>query len=389
MGERTNGQRQAGLAAFRAAVRSQRVRRAFMWAHRWLGLTGGIVVVLVGLTGSFLVFYREIDAALNPALYAPAGPDQSVTLIDVMRAAAAADTAPISTIVAPDRAWPVWVVMHSHESEKGRYPNLWTTMVDPSNGRVLGRRDYTNSFAFTIYRLHHTLLLYEWWGKELVGVVGFMLFGSALSGLYLWWPRQGRFWRSMSVRKGVSRQRFVIDIHNTAGFWALIALVVISITGAGIIFPGVVRPVVGLLSQATPYPSPRIESPPPKGTPQLPPDAIVRVARAAKPGLMIAMLDPPTEIRNTWRVLFRSEGADPAVRSRGAIWLDPWSGAVVHDRTSDAMQMGDRYMTEQLWLHNGATFGLVGRLLVFIAGFAPLALVISGWMIWLGKPPRK
>lgn len=389
MGERTNGQRQAGLAAFRAAVRSQRVRRAFMWVHRWLGLIGGIVVVLVGLTGSFLVFYREIDAALNPALYAPAGPEQSVTLIDVMRAAAAADTAPIATITAPDRPWPVWVVMHTHESEKGRYPNLWTTMVDPSNGRVLGRRDYTNSFAFTVYRLHHTLLLYEWWGKELVGVVGFMLFGSALSGLYLWWPRQGRFWRSMSLRKGVSRQRFVIDIHNTAGSWALIAIVVISITGVGIVFPGVVRPVVGLLSQATPYPSPRIESPPPKGTPQLPPDAIVRAARAAKPGLMIAMLDPPTEIRNTWRVLFRSEGADPAVRSRGAIWLDPWSGAVVHDRTSDAMQMGDRYMTEQLWLHNGATFGLVGRVLVFIAGFAPLALVISGWMIWLGKPPRK
>lgn len=388
MGERTNGPRQAGLAAFRSAVRP-RVRRVFMWAHRWLGLIGGIVVVLMGLTGSFLVFYREIDAALNPGLYAPAGPAQSVTLTDVMRAAAAADSAPISTIVAPDRSWPVWVVIHSHESEKGRYPNLWTTMVDPSNGRVLGRRDYTNSFAFTIYRLHDTLLLHEWWGKELVGVVGFMLFGSALSGLYLWWPRQGRFWRSISVRRGVSRQRFVVDIHNTAGFWALSALVVVSITGAGIVFPDAVRPVVGLLSQATPYPSPRIESPPPKGTPQLSPDAIVRVARAAKPGLMIAMLNPPTEVRNTWRVLFRSEGADPAVRSRGAIWLDPWSGAVVHDRTSDAMQMGDRYMTEQLWLHNGATFGLVGRLLVFMAGFAPLALVISGWMIWLGKPRRK
>jgi uncharacterized iron-regulated membrane protein len=310
-------------------------------------------------------------------------------LTDVLRAAAAVDPAPISTIVAPVRPWPVWVVIHTHESEKGRYPTLWTTMVDPSNGQVLGRRDYTNSFAFTIYRLHYSLLLYPWWGEELVGVVGFMLLGSALSGLYSWWPRQGRFWRSISVHKGVSPQRFVMDIHNTVGFWALTALVVISITGAGIVFPNAVRPVVSLLSQATPYPSPRIESPPPKGTPQLPPDAIVQAAQAAKPGMTIAMLDPPTELRNTWRVRFRSEGADPAVRSRGAIWLDPWSGAVLHDRTSDAMQMGDRYMTEQLWLHNGATFGLVGRLLVFLAGFAPLALVISGWMIWLGKPSRK
>src|SRR5438477_4062008 len=135
MVERTIGQRQAGLAAYRSAGRP-RVWRVLMWTHRWLGLIGGIVVVLMGLTGSFLVFYRETDAALNPALYAPAGPAQSVTLTDVMRAAAVADPAPISTIVAPDRPWPVWVVIHSHESEKGRSPSLWTTMVDPSNGRV-------------------------------------------------------------------------------------------------------------------------------------------------------------------------------------------------------------------------------------------------------------
>ena len=82
------------------------------------------------------------------------------------------------------------------------------------------------------------------------------------------------------------------------------------------------------------------------------------------------------------------QDADPAVRSRGAIWLDPWSGAVVRDRTADAMSMGDRYMTEQLWLHNGAAFGLCGRLLMFAAGFTPLFLFISGGIMWLKKRSR-
>lgn len=54
-------------------MRPGRLRHALSWAHRWLGLTGGIVMVLIGLTGSFIVFYREIDAALNPALYTPDG----------------------------------------------------------------------------------------------------------------------------------------------------------------------------------------------------------------------------------------------------------------------------------------------------------------------------
>jgi uncharacterized iron-regulated membrane protein len=65
--------------------------------------------------------------------------------------------------------------------------------------------------------------------------------------------------------------------------------------------------------------------------------------------------------------------------------FDPWTGAIVHDRSSDALSMGDRCMTEQLWLHNGATLGLVGRLLVFISRFAPLVLLVTGLAIWLNR----
>lgn len=341
--------------------------------------------MLIGLTGSFIVFYREIDAALNPALYTPATPEQRVVLSEVIGAAAAVDAAPISTILVPDRTWPVWVVIHAHETQRGHYPNRWTTMVDPSNGKVLGRRDYINAFALKVYRLHYTLLLYEWWGRELVGVAGFMLLGLTASGLLLWWPKPGRFWRSISVRRDVSLLRFAFDVHGATGFWALFVLLGLSITGIGLAFPDVVRPIVGVLSQPTPDPSPRIATPPPAGTPMLSPDAIMRRAEEAKPGRAVAMLNPPSEARNTWRVQFRPEGADPAVRARGAIWLDPWSGAVVNDRTSDAMSLGDRYVAEQLWLHNGATFGLPGRLLVFAAGFAPLVLFISGAIMWLKK----
>lgn len=362
-----------------------RLRRAFMWVHRWLGLTTGAILTLIGLTGSFNVFYREFDAALNPALYAPTGPERRVTVAEAMQAASIADPAPITALIAPDRTWPVWIAIHAYSNGNGHHPDFWTTMVDPSTGRVLGRRDYTHSFAFTIYRLHSTLLLQEWWGKELVGVMGLGLLGSALSGLYLWWPPPGRIWRSISVRKGVSPQRLMIDLHNSAGSWMLLALIVVAATGVGIVFPNAVRPIVSLFSVATPYPSPTVAAPPVKGAPTLSADQIVELARAAKPGLDIALLNPPVEARNTWRVLFHPQGADPALRSRGAIWLDRWTGALVHDRTPNVMSMGDRYVTEQLWLHNGATLGFAGRLLVFASGFAPLALLVTGFAIWRNK----
>jgi hypothetical protein len=96
-------------------------------------------------------------------------------------------------------------------------------------------------------------------------------------------------------------------------------LLAISITGIGVVFPGIVRPVVGRLSKATPDPSPSIETLLPKGTPQLSPDEIMRVAQATKPTMSITVLNPPTEISKPWRVRFHPNDADPALRSRGAI----------------------------------------------------------------------
>ncbi|CAN7589437.1 PepSY-associated TM helix domain-containing protein [Bradyrhizobium sp. LjRoot220] len=148
------------------------------------------------------------------------------------------------------------------------------------------------------------------------------------------------------------------------------------------------RTLVGLVSTATPYPSPTIKPAPPNGAARLSGDAIVLLARAAKPGFDIAQLNPPSETRNTWRVLLRPPGSDPALRTCGAIWLDPWTGALVHDRTPDSMSLGDRYLTEQLWLHNGSTFGLLGRLVVFASGFVPFILFVTSFQVWRSKRSR-
>jgi len=47
----------------------KRRRKLWLKAHLWLGLGLGLVWALIGLTGSVLVFWQEIDTALNPGLY--------------------------------------------------------------------------------------------------------------------------------------------------------------------------------------------------------------------------------------------------------------------------------------------------------------------------------
>src|SRR4249920_2111972 len=49
------------------------LRAFWVQVHLWLGLTLGTVGVLIGLSGSILVYDHEIDAQLNPQRYAASG----------------------------------------------------------------------------------------------------------------------------------------------------------------------------------------------------------------------------------------------------------------------------------------------------------------------------
>ena len=49
-------------------ARGGTLRRRMLFVHRWLGIILGVYFVMLGITGSLLVFAREIDRALNPEL---------------------------------------------------------------------------------------------------------------------------------------------------------------------------------------------------------------------------------------------------------------------------------------------------------------------------------
>ena len=59
-----------------------KVRPALVLAHRWFGLLGAIWLFLLGLTGAILVFYWELDHALNPELFRPSGAQEQISFQD-------------------------------------------------------------------------------------------------------------------------------------------------------------------------------------------------------------------------------------------------------------------------------------------------------------------
>lgn len=349
-----------------------------MWllAHRWIGLGLGSVLALIGLTGSINVFTRELDVAINPALYAATATAHPIGATTALRAAQAAVPEPIRFIRAPDATAPVWVGMFR------RHGDLWTVHVDPGTGAVLGTRDMDAAITRIVYKLHSELLLRRWWGKQMVGVLGLLLLVMAISGLVLWWPADG-FWRTLIRLRTRPRHILYHDLHALFGVWGGLILLLVSVTGVGVVFPGLIRPAVRLASPVAANPRPALP-----GRPRpfaIDADRAIAIALRAAPGESMSIVAPPAKPDNVWTIGLRWQTASPANQLAGRIWIDPWTGAIVADRSAVAETGGERFMDMQLWLHNGSMFGWTGRILVFLGGLSLPTFFVSGLLLWLRK----
>src|SRR5690606_35960742 len=64
-----------------------------------------------------------------------------------------------------------------------------------------------------------------------------VMLGLGLSGLVVWWPRPGRLRQALSVKWQSGAQRLNRDLHGAVGIWGWLLFVVISFSGAHIVFP--------------------------------------------------------------------------------------------------------------------------------------------------------
>ena len=365
-------------------------RRFWVTLHRWLGILGGGLIALVGLTGSLNVFHREIDAWVNPTLFTPVvvGGTHGIGADEALAVALAADrSGRVSLIRLPDPVWPVIVVNQTRQTPDGQ--RLFSIHIDPTTGQVLGSRDYDASFSRTVYKLHSKLLMRSWWGDWVVGIAGILVVISAGSGLWLWWPRTGR----ESVGAALFRLRrrplqvFYIDLHNLAGVWIAGLLLVIGLTGIWMALPELVRPAVGLFSETkamAPVSPARFTWPPAVGASQA-----QAIAEATVPGAKVGYVSPPHGRRNSWQIGMQGIGGDPRIRSRGYVWVDPATGAVLGILGEGQGSLAQRMEKDLIWLHGGALLGLPGRSLAFVAGLALPFLWVTGLLAWLRRRGRQ
>jgi uncharacterized iron-regulated membrane protein len=337
--------------------------------HTWVGLSCGVFLSLIALTGSVILFRADFERVALPK-HARADASRHASLDEAAREIAKLrPDSHVRRVRLPGGAGDPYR-FQIEDSDK----RTEQIVSDPSTGRVLGvvqpgRIDW-------MIDLHRNLLAGKQ-GRKTVGGAGIVLFVLSGTGL-LMWLRGARNWRSwISVRRQGSTRRFNYELHRASGLWAYGFLAVISFTGIELAYPDTFRQAVqSLTGRPATVAGPRKI----KAHSSLSLDEYLRLGRVAMPdGVAMELRLPesgtgPIDLR-----LYRAGDLSP---SGNHVYLDPDSGAVILiDRIVDR-PIGARFLAALSPIHYAQFGGIPVKIAWALLGLTPLLLFATGLFAW-------
>ena len=271
--------------------------------------------------------------------------------------------------------------------------------IDPHTARVVGRRVFYHAwnplrhcFVGFFFKLHYELAAGET-GVLVVGIMACALVISALTGLILWWPLDGKWRRVLTIRRRAHVARFNHDLHQASGFYLLPVLLALLVTGLYFNLPDQYRWMVERFATLAPEPAaasaavtpvaptPAAEAPATRDV-----DALLQDVARQYPGGTLGYL---TLTDRTTGLFTACYDAVPALRARivdgRCLDIERASGRVVQVTDTAHGSAGDVFMQWQWPLHSGRAFGWTGRILVGLCGLVCPLLFVTGLIRWLQK----
>lgn len=361
-------------------------RRIWLSIHLYLGLSIGAVLVLLGLTGSILVFYLEIDQIINPQMEPTSVPYEMPAqqdILDALQQAHPTRQNPWRIEQPLQHDWPIMARYYTPVESVGKNFAPLMLTVDPLTLEVTSSRLWGDYAMTWIYDLHYSLLL-EKPGKIAIGIIGLISLISFISGIWLWWPGWAGLKQALKPQLRSGKARLNYDLHVLSGSYGLVFLFILSLTGAALALPDETAMLVKPFSPLTS--APKIALNHSESTGRITADQAVEIAKNRFPEAELRWVETP-ELNNqkAWRIALYQAGEPSRRFPRTQVWIDPITGEILALRDTKQDTGGDVLMHWLHPLHNGEVFGMTGRILVFIAGFLPLILFVTGLVRWLQK----
>ncbi len=355
------------------------MRKRLWQLHSWLGLVAGLGLLVIGVTGSLLVFRDQIEALLNPALIRVGTPDAPRLSLDALLARAQSQL-PTHEITgwtlreSTERDYADFVYVIDHGSDQWKVATL-----DPTTGRILATpRAYTATLSGWLLDLHYEFFA-DHVGLAVAGLFAVMLCLLGITGVWLY----REFWKNLFTlrwRRGV--RILFSDLHKFTGITTAVFNLLLGFTGAYWNLTHVISEAVnGEFHQ--PKMERRLYSP------QLSLDGLTADAARRLPGFQPHFISLPSTPAGGITFYGAVEPRSP-LRS-------PYGSTVGYDATTLAHTAITDVRTASVWLqgvdafrplHFGTFGGLPVKILWSLGGLAPGVLAVTGFAIWYSRRRR-
>lgn len=208
------------------------MRTLFGKIHLWLSLPFGLVIAVTCFSGAMLVFEDEITALCTDDITAvePNGRALDVGRLATIVAATLPEGVSVSGVAVSSDPSDAYRVTLSKPKRAAVYVNQYT-------GEIMGRQERLPFFR-TMFRMHRWLMDSSpadggiFWGKMVVGASTLAFVLILLAGLVLWLPRNAAMMRHrLRVVFTKGKHRLWYDLHVAGGFYALVLLLAMALTG--------------------------------------------------------------------------------------------------------------------------------------------------------------
>ena len=390
-------------------MKKNSIKKTIRNIHLWLGLSVGLLVFIISITGAIYAFQEEITHAFRKeAIYNSETNIENKKTLSIVA---------LEKIVATytNEKYPIhWVNIANNKNINYIFyyyetnPNAWnyfdeyiiykSVYVNPFSGAIEGVYDEKNSFFNIIKFIHWSFLLKGEWGTYVVGIPTLIFVIMLITGILLWWPknkkaRKQRFWFQWKNLKNWRRKNY--DLHSILGFYASFIALIAATTGLFYAFYFVQALLYFTFSGGeTTYPNfdhykttAPIES---RNAHTL--DKVASKVEECYPDAYGYSIDLGHEHLDdhehpNFSVFIKQ--LSYSYHKNHSIIFDENSGEMLHNYSHDDKNFGEKVVAANYDIHVGAILGLWGKILAFIGSLLCASLPITGFLVWWGRRNKK